>query len=969
MMIGRTCLGWVAGTAQLFAAAAVSGQELRFTGALADGTLISAQPLHSWHEPNAQPRLENAPLFDPQRPMRWLRADWADAVAVPRAGVELIGGDRLPGRVVGFGDGTGSHVDRWPAHLVVRPEYSVDRPGLPPRETVRVAVGALRRVIWQRRRVDDYQPRTVFLLDGSQVTFERLRWSSGAVTLLQAEGPRRIAWGEIAEVHLADRNPWEAYVDSLAVLCPGLTGRLMQVETTWGLVATTSLERFQPQSTSGQPHDWFHVVQPAWSLDPLWLRHPQIVWRRFFAPHEVPLSLIEPRRATHRAALSGGRRWQLHRSALGQPLRNAGRAYGWGFGVQAHSELEFPLSPLIQSFRCRFGLDEGAGRGGCARGAVYLGPATGTPLAQTKVLVGSGEAVELAVAPWPAAAQPGAGLVLVADMADPQRPAGADPLDIRDLVDWLEPIVELDVERLRAAVAARAPAQLAAWQGWELNVPQGSRSTFASRWDSRLPEDTRFRPEIAAQGGPIAIRRRIKLLPDHQFLVLSVDRQPQSSPSRLELRIDGRPTAELNVPERHTGARPTPWLVPLRAFHGREATLEVAHFPGGDNSFLDWRGVALSASDSSTPWTPLDPQSAVSAGGATLSREADGAVFATGPHPEHDTYTLTYHAALPRITGFRLEALTDSRIAGGGPGREGPAGGNFVLTDIQITAAPLARPGDAQPVPLAAAAADFSQDQYPVQAAIDADPKSGWAIHPQINQPHLAVFTAAENVEVAGGVQLVVTLAQRGFNQASLGRLRFSVTGAPRPLAAERPGALLPVHLAGKPLVVFEDQGEFVAQLNQGSGTASLESADKFSGNASLRVTPDQKFSPQLPGLGVRIRREPGPGEYRFLRFAWKKPDGQSVCLQLHHDGAWGPNAAGAKFRYHAGPGPECFGGSLQVSPELPTQWTVVTRDLAGDFGEFTLQGLAFSPIDGQWALFDQVQLGRTLDDFAEGAR
>jgi hypothetical protein len=167
------------------------------------------------------------------------------------------------------------------------------------------------------------------------------------------------------------------------------------------------------------------------------------------------------------------------------------------------------------------------------------------------------------------------------------------------------------------------------------------------------------------------------------------------------------------------------------------------------------------------------------------------------------------------------------------------------------------------------------------------------------------------------------------------------------------------------PFAIFEDQSEFVAELLEGAGTATLDDKDKYSGKASVKVTPDQRFNERLSTLGLKIRQNPGPGEYRFLRFAWKKKGGQIICLQLNHDGEWGPTeGAPGKFRYHAGPGPECYGASLALDNKLPADWVVVTRDLFADFGEFTLTGIALSPVDGDYALFDHLYLGRTTRDF-----
>lgn len=171
---------------------------------------------------------------------------------------------------------------------------------------------------------------------------------------------------------------------------------------------------------------------------------------------------------------------------------------------------------------------------------------------------------------------------------------------------------------------------------------------------------------------------------------------------------------------------------------------------------------------------------------------------------------------------------------------------------------------------------------------------------------------------------------------------------------------------AEKPLEIFEDDEKFIAALNQGGGMITAD-GEKHSGKVALRVTPDQKFNPKMPGVEFKIREVPGPGEYRYLRFAWRKKQGNLICLQLAHDGMFGPGGnsrEGAKFRYHSGPGGEPFGGSVLVDGKLPNKYVVVTRDLFADFGEFTLTGFSFSAIDGQSAYFDGLYLGRTPSDF-----
>jgi hypothetical protein len=171
---------------------------------------------------------------------------------------------------------------------------------------------------------------------------------------------------------------------------------------------------------------------------------------------------------------------------------------------------------------------------------------------------------------------------------------------------------------------------------------------------------------------------------------------------------------------------------------------------------------------------------------------------------------------------------------------------------------------------------------------------------------------------------------------------------------------------AEKPFLIFEDQPEFLANLTQGKGTASLLSDEKYSGAVSVKVTPDQRSNPALPGLSIKIRQHPSaPDEYRYLQFAWKKLLGNSICLQLGHEGVFGPVPGNpAKFRYHAGGGGECLGASLSIAPNVPGTVTLVTRDLFADFGEFTLTGIGLAPIDGDFGLYDHIYLGKTPSDF-----
>ena len=155
-------------------------------------------------------------------------------------------------------------------------------------------------------------------------------------------------------------------------------------------------------------------------------------------------------------------------------------------------------------------------------------------------------------------------------------------------------------------------------------------------------------------------------------------------------------------------------------------------------------------------------------------------------------------------------------------------------------------------------------------------------------------------------------------------------------------------------LILVDENRELIEALNEGAGKAEFIAADKHAGQISLRVTPPQRFSPRIKGWEFRIRENPGPGEYRYLRFAWKSAGAHGVMLELAADGRW-PPAERPLRRYHAGRNTTGW-QSVETSPSAPRGWTVVTRDLWGDFGEFTLTGIAPTAMGGD-ALFDRIEL------------
>jgi len=160
------------------------------------------------------------------------------------------------------------------------------------------------------------------------------------------------------------------------------------------------------------------------------------------------------------------------------------------------------------------------------------------------------------------------------------------------------------------------------------------------------------------------------------------------------------------------------------------------------------------------------------------------------------------------------------------------------------------------------------------------------------------------------------------------------------------------------PIVLVEDEDVTFTTLGQGQSPPRLVTEDRFSGRAALNVSADELSRGRIGGWHYRIAEKPAPGEYRYLRFAWKKVGGGGAMLEVANDGNW-PASDLPKGRYIAGASSKVH-AAVHVSPAAPADWTPVTIDLWKDLGSFTLSGLAMATTDGR-ALFDSILLAPTL--------
>jgi len=582
---------WVLFAFTLWAGHASAQEIVRYGALLNDGSRITGRELSSWYEKSKEPKLDGKPLFK-ENHARWLIDQWrkiSEGERTPEEYVEFFGGDRLPAKVLGFRFGNEDPSWTHPPHLVVDPTIGVHWPDKQP-TPVRVTTHWLRRVVWQKRMGEQYRPATVFFRDGRMLEFRSLRWATNSVVLLREQGTMEIPFDQIAELHMARMSPWDAHFEQLAVLLPEGKGRWMQWETWTGITVTGSLNRFDAGSRGGnEANNWQHLIQPAWALDPLWLAHVQVRIRRYFSTNELPLTTLEPIASKQRNSLGGGWQWQQMRNVEGDLLKANNLEFGWGFGVHTYNELEFELHPAVRKFRTSMALDRSVGAGGCAKGLIYAGPAEGKPLYEGKILVGSNEVLDTGNLDWPQDAA--RKLTLVADPVSQGRPAGADPLDIRDTFDWLEPMLELDQGEVEKEIRQRVLRNYPTWRHWTMS--ESSKPLLQNQWDGTNQREPRFRM-VAAAGEKLSFKRKFEIEDGQNWLMLAVSRiESGTQPSRVQVKINGREAGKFEVPVRRSSGDPDPMALPVDKYRGKEIEVEVIQTGDGPTALVDWRSVGL----------------------------------------------------------------------------------------------------------------------------------------------------------------------------------------------------------------------------------------------------------------------------------------------------------------------------------------------------------------------------------------
>ena len=189
-----------------------------------------------------------------------------------------------------------------------------------------------------------------------------------------------------------------------------------------------------------------------------------------------------------------------------------------------------------------------------------------------------------------------------------------------------------------------------------------------------------------------------------------------------------------------------------------------------EKEFAKWH---KSESEKATSWKTIRPTS-MQSNLAKLEVMEDGSIYSSGDVTKRDVFDLNFTSDQP-ITALRLEALTDDRLPGYGPGRcyyEGRKG-TFFLSEVEVKTAneikvPLAKP--------------IASGGNGAEKVIDQDGSSGWSS--AIGQANHLILPLAKPLPANQSLSISL-LFERHF-VASLGRFRLSATSSEKqPKAAK----------------------------------------------------------------------------------------------------------------------------------------------------------------------------------------
>lgn len=436
--------------------------------------------LGPWPIPGAaDAKVHGRNVFDPAAPVRLIRDH--DAKIDRRAPlVMLANGDVLNGlpRQLASTDGRQGQPQRVRVQLDA-PLVPIDGMG------VNVRTDRVQRIVGldSRLRKPPPEPGTVLLLDGRELKGTSIRWQEYGLAILTADGIVQAAFTELADAVFHVDQMAAAVGDSIGA--GSLDGpAIMRFALRSGAVLTTSRASREVERSRNRGRSVLEVMyylQPAWSSNPIAIPESEIAWIGYRRADEVPLSLMPAITHANTRLIGESHEWLRNRSQSSPLVLISKDESDLGLATHADSQIVFALPAGAVSFSTIVGIDRVSGDGGCVHCRIAAWDAAtkkpGKTLWDSGVFTGNSDpkatgAIDV---------QSLTNVVLITESAHDTRPAGADPLDIRDDVCWLSPLVVVSpIARSQSPALAKA---LPGLDGWDEFNDEWSKTKVGHRWN------------------------------------------------------------------------------------------------------------------------------------------------------------------------------------------------------------------------------------------------------------------------------------------------------------------------------------------------------------------------------------------------------------------------------------------------------------------------------------------------------
>lgn len=583
----------------------------RFTAVFADGSRTHGAALSSWPVLGTGAPIGGKELFSTKNPVRLIR-DQSKDVSREVPLIVLANGDVVNGTPVGLVEGTGG----------LQLKVQLESPLMPVTGThVLVHPGRIRRILGNTGALRS-QPAdgTVLLTDGSKLIARSIRWREYGLSILTEAGVIEASYPNIADAVFPNVDLAAAVLEDNLFASGTSPGAISRFTLTSGATLTSSrvsreMERVRSGRSRSVPQVYYYL-QPAWSSHAIAIPEQEIVWCSYRGADEAPLSLLPAETIANRRLLGQVEPWRRNETVAGEYLLAGG---GWesdlGIAAHSHSEIAFPLPSGSKTLSLAVALDRKVGDGGCVRCRIFADDLGGKELWESDILRGSDEAKVTGELDIEGLRQ----VILVTEFAHEGRPEGADPLDIRDDVLWLTPLVRLEITSQTGSDLLRgALPGLGGWEtggeGWQETRLATQWNEFGKCWDPVLVvskdaeliftrtvriDDTNDVVQLLAAIPKNLGEHLIHLRVDDEAVgwSTSTDRERMrqmflsARPQRRDPFMDRRPFRN-QPPERQQPSDTLAYWWDLQKWRGREVMLELTIRGNEERNQIAWRGLS-----------------------------------------------------------------------------------------------------------------------------------------------------------------------------------------------------------------------------------------------------------------------------------------------------------------------------------------------------------------------------------------